>query len=75
MSWGGTSFKARTELVLIQNGTLTAHRYLTEVLEDFLVPFMVILEEDATFMHNSAQPHTTWIVSVYLDEVQTTRFV
>ena len=75
MAWGGISFEARTELVFIQNGTLTAHRYLTEVLEDHVVPFMVILGEDSTFMHNYAWPHTARIVTAYLDEVQITRFV
>ena len=58
MVWGGISFDARTELVFIENGTLTAHRYLTEVLEDHVVPFMVILGDDATFMHDNARPHT-----------------
>ena len=75
MEWGGISFEARTELVFIQNGTLTVHRYLTEVLEDHAVPFMVILGEDATFMHDNARPHTARIVTAYLDQVQIMRFV
>ena len=75
MAWGGISFEARTELVFIQNGTLTAHRYVTEVLDDHVVPFMVILGEDATFMHDNARPHTARTVTAYLHEVQITRFV
>ncbi|KAL1489805.1 hypothetical protein ABEB36_013737 [Hypothenemus hampei] len=75
MAWGGVSFNARTELVFIQNGTLNAHRYLTEVLEVHAVPFMMTLGENATFMHDNARPHTARMVNDYLDEVQITRFV
>lgn len=75
MAWGGLSFEARTDLVFIENGTLTAHRYITQVLEDHVMPFMVILGNHGTFMHDNARPHTARIVSQYLDEVQIRRFV
>ena len=75
MAWGGISFEARKKLVFIPNGTLTAHRYLTEVLDDHVVSLMVILGEDATFMHDNARPHTARIVTAYLDQVQIMRFV
>lgn len=74
MAWGGISFDARTELVFIENGTLNAHRYLQQVLEDHVVPFMATLGDDATFMHDNARPHTARVVTEYLDEVQITRF-
>lgn len=75
MAWGGISFQARTELVFILNGTLNAHRYITEILEDHVVPFMGFLGENATFMQDNARPHTARMTSTYLDEVQITRFV
>nr|CAH7763483.1 unnamed protein product [Callosobruchus chinensis] len=66
MAWGGIPFHARTELVFIQNGTLNAHRYLTVILEDHVVPFMGILGEEPTFMHDNARLHPARLVSAYL---------
>lgn len=74
MAWGGISFHARTELVFVENGTLNAHRYLTEILEEHVVPFMGFLGEDGIFMHDNARPHTARFVTAFLDEVQITRF-
>lgn len=34
MVWVGISSPVRTELVFIRNGSLTAHRYFTEILEE-----------------------------------------
>lgn len=59
----------------IENGKLTAHRYLTEVLKDHVLAFMVILGDDATFIHGNTRPHTARIVSAYLEKVQITQFV
>nr|CAH7746877.1 unnamed protein product [Callosobruchus chinensis] len=74
MAWGRISFHARTVLVFIQNGTLNAHRYLTVILEDHVVPFMGFLGEETAFMHDHARPHTARLVFVYLEEVRIRQF-
>lgn len=69
MVWGGICLGARTELVLIENGSLTAHRYVTEVLEPHVMPFAPFIGQNFIFMHDNARPHTASIVNSYLREV------
>jgi transposase len=57
MVWAGISSEARIDLVFIQNGSLTAHRYITEVLEDHVMPFMITVGEHGILMHDNARPH------------------
>jgi hypothetical protein len=60
----------------VENGSLTAHRYeyITEVLEDHVMPFMITLGEHGILMHDNARPHAARIVRGYLDEVGIRRF-
>lgn len=74
MVWAGISAEARTELVFIENGSLTAHRYITQVLEDHAVPFMITMGERGIFMQDNARPHVARVVGEYLDEVGIRRF-
>lgn len=67
--WAGISSASRTELVLIENGTLTSERYVEEILNEYAGPFMINLGENAVFMHDNARPHTGQIVNNYLQEM------
>lgn len=71
--WAGISSESRTELVVIENGTLTARRYVTEILNEYVGPFLVEMGENAVFMQDNARPHTAQIVFDYLQEVGITR--
>lgn len=71
--WAGISAESRTELVLIENGTLTARRYVEEILNEYVGPFMANMGENPVFMHDNARPHTAAIVTDYLQEVGITR--
>lgn len=67
--WAGISAEARTELVLIQNGTLNAERYVEEILNEHVGPFMARMDRHGILMHDNARPHTARIVHDYLEEV------
>ncbi|CAB3255379.1 unnamed protein product [Arctia plantaginis] len=67
--WAGISTEARTELVLIQNGTLNAERYVEEILNEHVGPFMARMDRHGILMHDNARPHTARIVHDYLEEV------
>lgn len=67
--WAGISAESRTELVLIENGTLNGVRYMDEILNEHVGPFMARLGENAIFMHDNARPHTARVVQDYLEEV------
>ncbi|CAF4845821.1 unnamed protein product [Pieris macdunnoughi] len=65
MVWGGISMNGRTELVFIdmvrQNGSrggLTAHRYITEILEN----------QNFTLMQDNARPHAAAQVRQHCEE-------
>lgn len=69
MVWGGISYEARTDLVVIDNGSLTAQRYLEDILEPHVMPFGPFIDEGFTLMHDNACPHVARIVTEYLDTV------
>lgn len=76
MFWGGISIQGKTDLVCVSctggargQGSLTAHRYITEILEDHVVPFAGFVGPEFTFMHDNARSHTAIIVRDYLNQV------
>lgn len=69
MVWGGITREARTDLVVVA-GSLTAHRYIDEILADHVIPFSVIVGNDFILMQDNARPHTARRVTQYLAEVE-----
>ena len=65
MVWGGISVRSRTEL-LVLNGTLTGQRYIDEVLQPVVLPFVqqhhVVLQDDNT------RPHRARTVQQFLQQ-------
>lgn len=55
--------------MVINNGTINAHRYITSILEPHVMPFMPILGDNAFLMHDNARPHVAGIVNQYLAAV------
>ncbi|KFM67050.1 Transposable element Tc1 transposase, partial [Stegodyphus mimosarum] len=60
MVWGGIGYYSRTPLVRIA-GTLNSQRYISEVLEPVVLPYLVDLAT-AIFQHDNARPHVARIV-------------
>ena len=71
MVWAGITSHARTELVPILNGALSAHRYVEEVLMEHVVPFGYGVGENFILMQDNARPHVAQCVSQFLDTVGT----
>lgn len=69
MVWGGICFDARTELVIIDGGSLTAQRYVTEILEEHVMPFAPFFDNGMILMQDNARPHTARITQNYLADV------
>lgn len=70
MVWGGISLEARTELVIIQGGRLTADRYITDILEPHVIPYAPFIGQEFLFMHDNARPHVARVVQDYLQDVE-----
>ncbi|UYV82646.1 hypothetical protein LAZ67_22000361 [Cordylochernes scorpioides] len=68
MVWGAISFDSRTPLVVIP-GTLTAQRYVDDILGTVLLPFLSH-HPGLTFQQDNARPHTA---RVTLDCLQSCR--
>lgn len=65
MFWGGISIDGKTDLVCVSRagggrgqGSLTAHRYITEILEEHVVPYAGFVGANFEFMHDNARCHT-----------------
>lgn len=70
MVWGGICLGARTELVVIAGGALNADRYITDILQDIVVPFSPYIGENFCLMHDNARPHVARCVTNFLNEVE-----
>lgn len=69
MVWGAISYEARTDLVVVSRGSMTAQRYVEEVLQDHVVPFAPFIGENFILMHDNARAHVAGQVNDYLDAV------
>jgi hypothetical protein len=49
---GGISLEARTELVIVEHGSITARRYITECLQDHVVPYAEFIGENFILMQD-----------------------
>lgn len=67
MVWGGISLNGRTELVVIREGSMTARRYIDEVIEPHVVPFAENVGPEFILQQDNARPHTARIVQDYLN--------
>ncbi|GFX37165.1 transposable element Tcb1 transposase [Trichonephila clavipes] len=57
MIWGAIAYNTRTLLVSI-HGTMTAQRYIYDILQPHVLPLMQRLS-GAIFQQDNARPHTT----------------
>lgn len=73
MVWAGVSLYARTDLVMIEYGSLTANRYIQQCLADHVVPFAHFIGQDFLLMQDNARPHVARVVTEYLEEVNIQR--
>nr|CAH7748805.1 unnamed protein product [Callosobruchus chinensis] len=69
MVWAGISLEARTELYIIPRGSLTAVRYINEILQNFVVPYVDFIGINFILMHDNVRTHTTRITQQYLNDV------
>nr|CAH7725021.1 unnamed protein product [Callosobruchus chinensis] len=61
MVWAGISLEARTELYIIPRGSLTSARYIDEILQDFVVPYVDFIRNNFILMHGNARLQTARI--------------
>lgn len=66
MVWGGISLRGKTDLHIIENGTLTGLRYRDEILDVYVRPYAGAIGPDFILMDDNARAHRARIVNDYL---------
>ena len=70
MIWAGISAQGETDLHVIDNGTLTALRYVNEILDVYVRPYAVAVGENFILMNDNARAHRARITDQYLEQAQ-----
>ena len=69
MVWAGISAQGKTDLHVIDNGTLTALRYVNEILDVYVRPYAGAVGENFILMDDNARAHRARITDQYLEQV------
>ncbi|GFW91240.1 transposable element Tcb2 transposase [Trichonephila clavipes] len=66
--YGGISIDGRTDLYIIRDGPLTAHRYRDEILRPIVVPYAAAIGDDFILMDDNCRPPRANLVEDFLFE-------
>lgn len=72
MIWGGISLYGKTELVILNEGTVTASSYIKQVIRPHVTPFSQRVGNNFVFMHDNARAHTARLTQRALSEANIT---
>ena len=73
MVWAGVSAQGKTDLHVIDNGTLTALRYVNEILDVYVRPYAGAGGENFILMDDNARAHRARITDQYLEQATIVR--
>ena len=73
MVWAGISTQGKTDLHVIDNGTLTAERYINEILNVHVRPYAGAIGPDFILMDDNACAHRARITNRYLEQAAIVR--
>ena len=68
MVWGGISLEGRTDLHVLNQGTLTAVRYRDEILRPIVRPYAGAVGPRFLLVQDNARPHVARVCRQFLDE-------
>ena len=73
MVWAGISAQWKRDLHVIDNGTLTAPRYVNEILDVYVRPYAGAVGENFILMDKNARAHRARITDQYLEQATIAR--
>ena len=73
MVWVGISAHGKMDLHVIDNGTLTAERYVNEILDVHVRPYAGAIGPDFILMDDNARAHKACITNRYLEQAAIVR--
>ena len=66
MVWGGISIGGRTDLYILENGTMNASRYRNEILQHHVTNYAGAIGNSFILMDDNARPHRARVCNEYL---------
>ena len=66
MMWEGISIQGKTDMYIIQNGTLMATRDVNEILDVYVYTYAGAVSPDFILMDENAHPHRAPVTNEYL---------
>ena len=69
----GISMQGKTDLHIIENGTLTAVRYVNEILDVYVRPYAGAIGADFILMDNNARLYRAHVTNQYLEDATIVR--
>ena len=73
MVWAGIIAQGKMDLLVIDNGTLTALRYVNEILDAYVRPYAGAVGENFILMDDNARAHRAHITDQYLEQATIVR--
>ena len=73
MVWAGISAQGKTDLHVIDNGMLTALRYVNEIFDVYVCPYAGAVGENFILMDDNARAHRARITDQYLEQATIVR--
>ena len=73
MVWTGISAQGKTNLHVIDNGTLTALRYVNEILDVYVRPYAGAVGENFILRDDNAHAHRARIIDQYFEQATIVR--
>ena len=73
MVWAGISAQGKRDLHVVDNGTLTALRYVNEILDIYVRPYAGAVGENFILMDDNACAHRASITVQYLEQATVVR--
>ena len=73
MVWAGISMQGKTDLHIIENGTLMAVRYVNEILDVYVRTYAGAIGADFILMGDNARPHRAHVTNQYLEDATIVR--
>ena len=67
MVWGGISLRGKTDLVFV-DGNMNARRYIDQVLQPVVVPYVHNRVQNLILMDDNARPHRAHVVAAFLQQ-------
>ena len=65
MVWAGVTANRKTQLCIV-DGNLNAQRYVNEILQPVVVPFLAHMQQGAIFQDDNARPHRGRIANDFI---------